>query len=144
MKRVAGILAVAFGATALVVPAAVAGSDTHVKITSWHVYTTDGKLHKVKPGKTFKSCKSNPTHEIDAKGSVKHATKGAAFTENWTVGGKPDVSFNATWGKSGNFTDYFSRSNEGQLPRGKWKLKLVEGGKTIGKSGITLKTKNGC
>jgi hypothetical protein len=132
------VLALAAG-----VPAAAA--STHVKISSWHVYTKDHSLHKVKPGKTFKACASNPTAEIDAKGKVTGATQSESFSEIWTVNGTPDSIFGATWGRSGTFTDYFSLvADDHSLKTGNWRLKLVQDSKTIGKSSITIKKKKGC
>jgi hypothetical protein len=135
--------AAAIAMAAMSVPAFAAG--THVSINSWHIYTLDKKRHKAKPGDTFKTCASNTAYELDAKGQVTGAKKGTAFQEIWTVNGKPDSVFNASWSRGGSFTDYFSIvAQDGSLKTGTWKLKLVQGAKTIGKSSITIRTKHGC
>jgi hypothetical protein len=130
----------------LAVGISTAAASTHVKINSWHVYTKDHKLHKVKPGKTFKACKSNPTAEIDAKGKVTDATEFDDFSETWSVNGTPDSIFGSTWSQSGTFTDYFSLvADDHSLKTGNWKLLLTHGNRTLGKSSITLKKKTrGC
>lgn len=126
------------------VAASAASASTHVKVTSWHVYDRKGKLHKVKPGATLKSCASNPASELDAKGKVTGAKKGKAFKELWTVKGGTGPTFDESWSRNGSFTDYFSLSDEGGFDPGTWQVKLVQGGKAIGKSAITLKRKTGC
>jgi hypothetical protein len=145
MKRIAATLVLAAGIGALAAPSAGAGAGTHVKITSWHVYTSDHKLHKVKPGRTFRACASAPTTELDAKGKVRGAKKGKAFDEVWTRNGKPDSTFSVKWNRSGSFNDFFSiAASDGSLATGKWKLRLVQGSRAIGSSRLTIKTKHGC
>ena len=143
MKKVAASLACTLGLVAFAAPAN--GAGTHVAINSWHVYAKNHALHKVAPGSTFKACASKPTAEIDAKGKVKGAQKDAKFKEVWSVRSKVDSVFHVSWGQSGNFTDYFGiNANDGSLKTGKWSVKLVQGSKTIGKSSITIRTKNSC
>jgi len=143
MKRTAAALACALGLAAFAAPAGAAG--THVAINSWHVYTKDDVLHKAKPGSTFKSCASNPTAKIYAKGKVSGAKKDVSFDEIWSVNGKVDSVFHEQWTRNGSFTDYFGYSAaDGSLKSGKWRVKLVQGTKTIGKSSITIRTKHGC
>jgi hypothetical protein len=138
-KTGVGALACALGVFG-VAPAVAAA--TSVKISSWHVYTQDEQLHKVKPGKRFKACPANPVIELDAKGAVKGAKKGKAFKEIWSVDGHKVSTEDVAWSRSGSFTDYFGTDPQGQ--NGKWKLKLVQGSKTIGTSTITLGTNASC
>lgn len=143
MKRLVGMLACLLGLTVFTTPGVAAG--TSVAIKSWHVYTSDHKLHKEKPGSTFKACASKPTTEIDAKGSVNGATKGTKFAEIWSLNGHVNTTYHSTWLKNGNFTDYFTMVSEGgALDTGKWSVKLVQHAKTIGKSLITIRTKKSC
>jgi hypothetical protein len=135
-------LAAATTAVALAIATPASGqAATHVSISSWHLYTA-GDLHKVKPGTTFKACASKPVDDIYAKGSVNHASSGGKFTEKWSIGGVRQTPVHAAWAQSGNFTDYFRLQPGGES--GKVKLKLVEAGKTIGSSSVTIKTKHGC
>jgi hypothetical protein len=141
--KLAALIACA-GACALLAAAPATAGATSVSIGQWHVYT-GSELHKVKPGHRFNACASSPTTEADAKGKVKGAKKGHAFDEIWSLNGKQDHVVHASWGKGGNFTDYFGLFDSGNpVATGKWKLKLVQGSKTIGKSSITLATKQSC
>lgn len=141
MRKLTALLACALVPFALAAPAQ-AGKGTHVQVTSWHLYTNDTELHKVKPGATFKACASNQVIDTYAKGSVKRAKKGAKFQEKWSLGDSPAPTVDAHWARDGNFTDYFRFQPEGSS--GKLKLKLVQAGKTIGKSAVTIKTKQSC
>jgi hypothetical protein len=137
-------LALCIGAIALIAAAPAAAAPS-LKIFSWHVYTNDGMLHKVKPGDTFTTCNSNPTTEIDAKGNVTGANKGGKFDEKWTVDGHPAKTFHSTWDRSGNFVDYWGIGGNGfEVVTGKWKVRLVKGTNTIGKASITLAGDSGC
>lgn len=130
---------------ALVFPGAAAAKGTKVKIGSWSVATADSVKHNAKPGSTYRACASNPTVAIDARGSVTGATKGKGFKEVWTLNGKTDSVFQVGWSKSGRFSDSFGISaSDGELTTGKWKLKIVQDGRTIGTSRIKIVTKPGC
>lgn len=143
MKKPVGLLACALGFAAFAAPASAAGTD--VAINSWHVYTKDDVRHKVEAGGTFKSCASNPTKEIYAKGKVTGAKKDVNFDEIWSLNGNVDSIFHEQWLKTGDFTDYFGyTATGGSLKTGDWSVKLVQGTKTIGKSSITIKKKPGC
>jgi hypothetical protein len=116
-----------------------------VGISSWSVETLDGATHHAKPGSVYRACASNPVHAIDALGNVHHARKGTAFKEIWSVRGKVSDVFHVSWSKSGDFKDSFGiAANSGALTTGKWKLKLVQGGRQIGGSTITIRKKPGC
>lgn len=133
------VLALAFPA------AAGAKGGTHVAIASWSVETVDGKHHNAKANTTFRACESNPVVAIDARGKVTGAVSGKGFKEIWSVKGKVDSTFAVAWSKSGSFTDFFGiGAGAGGLTTGRWKLKIVQSGKTIGKSAITIATKSGC
>ena len=135
----------ALGIGALAAPVAGAGSGTHVAIKSWHVYTNDGKLHKVHAGDTYRACASTPVNQLYAKGSVTGAKKNRKFDEHFSVNGQTYTVFHSTWLRNGNFTDYFGiDAGVNTLPAGKWDVKLVQAGDTIGKSHVTIKTKTGC
>ena len=115
---------------------------THVKVKSWHVYTSDHVLHVVKPGRTFKFCTGNPMTELDAKGKVKRAKKGGAFTETWTRNGAIYDQFSSSWSKGGKFTDYFGQSSATGLSSGTWRVKLTTPkGKRIGSAKIVVVSK---
>ncbi len=138
-------LALAATTAALVItmaPGASGHATTRVSISSWHLYTADTELHKVKPGATFRACATNEVSDIYAKGKVKHAKKGANFTEKWSIGQAHAIPVHASWGRSGNFTDFFRIQPEGHS--GKVKLKLIEAGRKIGSSTVTIKTKQSC
>ncbi len=124
------------------IPAA-ASAATQVKIPAWKVQTSDGKAHKVSPGATFKACGSHRVDSLSATGKVHGAKKGKDYTEVWTAGAKRYATLPETWRESGSFRTTFGIGAEGFQPA-KYKLKLVEGSKTIGKSSITIKTKKGC
>jgi hypothetical protein len=129
----------------LVVPSAAAAKGTKVKIGAWSVETADQARHSAKPGSTYRACASSPTFAIDARGTVTGAKKGKRFKEVWTLNGKPDSVFQVAWSKSGKFSDSFGISaSDGELTTGRWKLKLVQGGRTIGASTIRVLTKPGC
>ncbi len=125
--------------------AAAAKGGTHVSIRSWSVETTDGKHHNAKVNSTFRACASNPVQAIDARGKVTGAVSGKGFKEIWTVNGRADSTFAVAWSKSGSFTDFFGiGANSGGLTTGRWRLKIVQGGKKIGQSAIKIATKAGC
>lgn len=112
---------------------------THVKVKSWHVYTSDDVLHVVKPGRTFTFCTDNPVTELDAKGKVTHAKKGGAFTETWTRNGAVYDKFSSRWSKGGTFIDYFGQSSAPGLSAGTWRVKLTTAkGKRIGSAKIVM------
>ncbi len=130
---------------ALLFPAGAIAKGTKVKIGSWSVETADFGEHNAKPGSTYRACASNPTIAIDARGTVTGATNGTRFKEIWTRNGKPDSVFQVAWSKSGKFSDSFGISaSDGELTPGKWKLKIVQGGKRIGGGSIKIVTKPGC
>jgi hypothetical protein len=116
-----------------------------VNIGSWSVETADFARHVAKPGSTYRPCASNPAIAIDAHGSVSGATSGTPFKEIWTLNGKPDSVFQVAWSKSGRFSDSFGISaSDAELTPGRWKLKIVQGGKRIGGGSIKIFTKPGC
>ena len=143
MKKLTTALTVAVAIGALAAIPAVASAATQVKITTWKVHTSDGAVHKVKPGDTLKVCASHPADDLVAKGKVQGAKKGKSYDELWSSDGKRFAKFSETWRKSGDFTFTFGIGAEGFQPA-KYGLKLVEGSNTIGKSNFTLKTKKGC
>jgi hypothetical protein len=142
MKKPTRVLSLAFVLGMLVAAPAAASSGTQVKITSWKVHT-GVKVRKVKPGATVKVCASQPVSELSARGKVGGATKGKAYSAEWTRNGKKFATFPETWRKGGSFRTTFGIGGEGFQPA-KYGLKLVEGSKTIGTSAITLKVKKGC
>ena len=130
---------------ALVFPGAAVAQGTKVKIGSWSVETADSARHGAKPGSTYRSCPSNPAIAIDARGSVTGASWGKGFKEVWTLNGKTDSVFPVDWSKSGQFSDSFGISaSDGELTPGRWKLKIVQDGRTIGAGPIRIVTKPGC
>jgi hypothetical protein len=132
---------------AILIPLTVAAAKpkpTAVSIRSWSAETTDGAKHAVKPNKTYRACASAPVTALVALGTVSRAKSGKAFKENWSLNGKRDSVFNVAWSKSGGFKDSFGIGASGALSTGHWTLKLVQGGRTIGSSAVTIKTKPGC
>jgi len=142
MKHATRALSLAVVVGALAVPAA-ASAGTQVNITSWKVQTSDGKVHKLSPGDTFKACASHPAVELKARSKVQGAQKGKSYSAVWTANGKPYAKFSETWRKSGSFRFTFGIGAEGFQPA-RYQLKLVENSKSIGAGTITLKTKKGC
>lgn len=142
------ILACGAAGLALAVPASMAKKHhhplPHVKITLWTATTAAGTASPVAPGATITHCTSDPEHSLDVSGRVKHAASGKHFTVQFLLNGQVRDAFHEHWVSNGPGKFGDGITNDAGLPDGLWGLKIVEAGKTIGQSSVTIAANPAC
>ena len=144
MKR---LLATVIASVALLGASAVEAlpPPTHVTITEWVVKTTNGKSHTVAPGSTFKHCPNVQAASVNAKGSVAHAKVGKKYSVYWTLNGLNIATFPHQWGKTDGPVHFFlTRNLSHTVPDGNYLVSIIQDGKSIGHSTLTVGKRKHC
>jgi hypothetical protein len=128
---------------ALAVPA-VAATPTLKIDRPWLLKTSTGNK-SLAAGGTYKHCSAQHIQEIDARGHVSGATKGASYKAVWRKDGVKIITFTEHWSKTSGKVTVATLSNQSDnLPDGKYKVTARQNGKALASSSISLKTKSGC
>jgi hypothetical protein len=130
---------------ATAVPAGARSQHVRVTIKRWQVETLGGRTSAaVAPGKTITHCASDPVETIHARGQVTGAVQGRRITVKLLVGEALRDTFHYEWTHTGNRAYHEEISNEEGLPDGRWALKVIEAGKTIGQSSVLVAANPSC
>ena len=140
MKRLAA--AVAIVSLALVGPTLADASKktktTHVSIKGWAITTSDGKTGTIPPHGTFRHCPDITVAGIDAKGKVRDAKVGDTYATSWAQNGMHIVTFHAKWTRKNGKIHFGLTNSDSNVPDGKYGFVVLQKGKTVGKSSMTL------
>ena len=157
MGRHRGIRAgcVALGAVvaalALAAPSGVLAKHHHhpkpmkVKIQQWELITASGTQTPGAPGATLTHCSSDVVRELDLHGHTKHAKAHKRFKVRLFLNGGLQLSTAEVYPASGRalFNDGIQNQTKG-LDDGLWTVKVVQKGKTVGESSLTVASNPSC
>lgn len=143
---------VALSLLALTVPAGVLAKapfnrPTHITIKKWDVVDRNDTTTFLAPGATHTHCASVPVPEIGFFGTAKRIVGGKVHKRIWLLNGVPQLSDSYVWTKTDKKTPYnkaLTNSAPEGFDDGRWTVKIVQGGRTIGTSSITLATDASC
>lgn len=144
----------ALAAAALLVPGAAAAKPqphpkpppppTKITVNRWAGETLSGSPYNAKPFATATHCATDPMKTLDLYGGAKHVVDGRHFVVQFLLNGTVRDVFHEHW--SGTGFGHYSDGivNKEGLPDGRWSVKIVQGGKTIGFSWVLLAADPSC
>lgn len=136
---------------AVAVPAVMAAKPfnkpTKVTIKKWDVVDANGATTFLAPGATHTRCATVPITEIGFFGNAKRIVEGKYHRRSWLLNGASRLSNAYVWTDTDRKIPY-NKSLTNSAPEGfedgRWTVKIVQKGRTIGRSSINLATNPAC